>query len=174
MRYARALLDVAIREADPQAIERQLASVVELFGQHDGLQRALVSPALPAARKRAIVEQLLQRAELSPILNKLLLMLAERDRLTILPDLLATYRERLLDHQQVVRAEVTTAVALPADRVAALEQSLGQATGKRVAIDARVDPSIIGGVVARLGSVVYDGSVTRHLERMREKLASAV
>ena len=65
-----------------------------------------------------------------------------------------------MDHRQVVRAEVTTAVALPADRVAALQHGLAQATGRDVQLETRVDPSIIGGAVARLGSTVYDGSVT--------------
>ena len=116
MRYARALLDVAVREADPQDIEAQLSGFVGLMRQHPGLERALVNPAIPAAHKQAVVESLLQKIALSPVLGKLLLLLAGRDRLTILPELLAAYRTRLLDHLQVVRAEVTTAVALSDDR----------------------------------------------------------
>jgi F-type H+-transporting ATPase subunit delta len=173
-RYARALLDVAIREADPRQTEEQLAGFVDLVRQHAGLERALVNPAIPAARKRAVVESLLQKGGLSPVLGRLLLLLADRDRLVVLPELLAAYRDRLLDHLRVVRAEVTTAVALPPDRVRAIEDRLSKVTGKRIALEARVDPSIIGGVVARLGSVVYDGSVARHLARLREKLAGTV
>ena len=71
-----------------------------------------------------------------------------------------------MDHQQVVRAEVTTAVELPADRVAALQQGLAQATGREVQLETRVDPSIIGGAVARIGSTVYDGSVTTQLREV--------
>ena len=125
----------------------------------------LLNPAVPVPRKRAAIAELTTRAKLSPVLGKLLLLLAERDRLVLLPDLLAAYRERLLDHLKVVRAEVTTAVALPADRAKAVEQSLARVTGRTVMLDTRVDPAIIGGVVARVGSTVYDGSVTRSWRR---------
>ncbi len=78
-----------------------------------------------------------------------------------------------MDHQQVVRAEVTTAVALPADRMQALEQGLAHVTGRRVLLDSRVDSSIVGGAVARIGSTVFDGSVTTQLEKMKQQLIEA-
>ena len=95
------------------------------------------------------------------------MLLAERDRLVLLPDLLAAYRERLLDHQQVVRAEVTTATPIGPERAKAIEQGLARVTGRTVRLGTRVDPSIIGGVVARIGDTIYDGSVTRQLELMK-------
>jgi F-type H+-transporting ATPase subunit delta len=65
-----------------------------------------------------------------------------------------------------------TAVDLPADRVAALQQGLAQATGRQVQLASRIDPSIIGGAIAKVGSTVYDGSVTRQLQRMKETLTA--
>jgi len=88
----------------------------------------------------------------------------------LLPELLASYRDRLLDHKNVVRAEVTSAAPLASDKVKAIESGLAQMTGRTVVLETKVDPAIIGGVIARIGSTVYDGSVTRQLERMREKL----
>src|SRR5262245_17501317 len=130
-RYARALLDVAIQEkADVQQIEGQLASFVELFRQHPALERVLLNPAVPVPRKRAATAELTARLGVLPIVSKLLVVLAERDRLVLLPDLLAAYRERLLDHQNVVRAEVTTAAPLPSDRAAAIQRTLAQMTGR--------------------------------------------
>jgi F-type H+-transporting ATPase subunit delta len=105
------------------------------------------------------------------VLTKLLVLLAGRDRLVLLPDLLETYRARLLDHQNVVRAEVTTATPLAADRTKAIERSLAQATGRTIALTTRVAPEIIGGLVARVGTTVYDGSVTTQLEKMRQRLS---
>jgi F-type H+-transporting ATPase subunit delta len=170
-RYARALLDVAVKEqSDPQAIEQQLAGFAALFDQYPALEKVLLNPAVPVQRKRATVVELTARAPLSPIVTKLLVLLAERDRLVLMPDLVRAYRARLLDHLHIVRAEVTTAVALPAERAKALEQSLARASGRTVTLATRVDPSIIGGVVARMGSTVYDGSVARQLQRMKEKL----
>ena len=73
---------------------------------------------------------------------------------------------------KIVRAEVTTAVTLSPDRAKAVEQSLARMTGRTVTLETRMDPSIIGGVVARIGSTVYDGSVATQLRKMREQLAA--
>ena len=174
-RYARALLDVAVAEgADLQAIERQLAEFVGLFADHPTLAKVLLNPAIPVQRKRAAVDELIRRAKPVPMLAKLLVLLASRDRLVLLPELLAAYRERLLDHLKVVRAEVTTAVTLPPDRAKAVEQSLARMTGRTVTLATRVDAAIIGGVVARIGSTVYDGSVATQLRKIKERVVESV
>jgi F-type H+-transporting ATPase subunit delta len=174
LRYARALLDVAVKEnADLEQIETDLAGFAGLFDQHPALAKVLLNPAVPAPRKRAAVADLLARAKFSPILSKLILMLAERDRLVLLPDLLASYRDRLMDHRQVVRAEVTTVAPLDAARAQRIRDGLATATGRTVTIATKTDPTIIGGLVARVGSTVYDGSVVRQLERMKERLENA-
>jgi F-type H+-transporting ATPase subunit delta len=170
-RYARALFDVALHEqADLDRIERELAEFADLFTQHPALQKVLLNPAVPVPRKRAAVTDLLARLDPHPILGKLIAMLAERDRLVLIPDLLASYRERLLVHRKVVRAEVTTTTPLAPDRAAAIEKSLAQLTGRTVILNTRVDPAIIGGVIAKVGSTVYDASVTRQLEKMKQRL----
>jgi F-type H+-transporting ATPase subunit delta len=171
-RYARALLDVGIKEkADLERVAQDLGEFVDLFAQHPSLAKVLLNPAVPVPRKTATVQALLQRAPVTPMVSKLLVLLAERDRLVLLPDLLASYRERLLDHQHVVRAEVTTAAPLEAARAKAVESGLAKMTGRTVTLATKVDPSIIGGVVARIGSTVYDGSVTRQLELMKQTLS---
>lgn len=118
--------------------------------------------------------ELAQRTKLSPMVGKLLLLLAERDRLVLLPDLLAAYRDRLLDHLNIVRAEVTTAVPLAADRVSAVERALAHVTGRDVVLETRVNPAIVGGVVARVGSTVYDASITTQLQKIRKTLTEGV
>ena len=97
-------------------------------------------------------------------------MMADRGRLVLLPAVLDEYRERLLELQNIVRAEVTTATELPPDRLGALQEALSAMTGRTVSMTTKVDPELIGGVVTRIGSVVYDGSVRRQLERLRETL----
>lgn len=173
LRYARALLDVAIAESDPVGVEQQLAAATDVFKGHADLWKVMTNPAVPTPKKRAVVDSLLPQLELSPVLQKTLQMLASRDRIALLPDLLEAYRSRLLDHQKVVRADVTSAVPLPADRVQKLQQELAALTGRTVVMTAATDPSIIGGVVAQIGSTVYDGSVKRQLERIRERLMGA-
>jgi F-type H+-transporting ATPase subunit delta len=172
IRYARALLDVAVKEhADLDQVERELASVVDLFAEHKLLAQVLLNPVVPVPRKRAAMDALTARARLLPMVTKLLGLLAERDRLVLLPDLLAAYRDRLLAHRNVVRGEVTTTAPLAPEQVKAIEANLARASGRTVALSAKVDPSIIGGVVTRIGSTIYDGSVTRQLQRMKEKLS---
>ena len=173
-RYARALFDVAKREGhDLERIEAELSGVVSLVRQHDQLQRAFASPAIPAARKRAVVEQLLSQSAVNPVLARVLLLLADRDRLVLLPELEDAYRSRLMDHQNIVRASVTTAVPLPEDRVTALQHGLSQASGRTVSLDVRIDPALVGGAIARIGSTVYDGSVMTQLEKLRQQLGGA-
>jgi len=170
-RYARALLDVTIKETDPEQAERELAAFAELLTQHPNLQASLTNPAVPAAGKRGVVQEVIDRMTPSTPVARLLLLLAERDRLTLLPDLLAVYRERLMEHQRVIRAEVTTAIPLPDAKADELRQRLAQATGRTVTMTTRVDPSIIGGMVTRIGSTVYDGSVATQLQTIRRRLA---
>jgi F-type H+-transporting ATPase subunit delta len=170
-RYARALFDVVRAEADPSRVETELASVQALVSSNDALRRALTNPAIPTSRKRAVIEALLAQAgTLTPALGKLLLMLAERDRFALLPDLVGSYRDRLMDHLHIVQAEVTTAVPLPEERRATIERGLAQATSRSVTLTTRVDPAILGGAVTRVGSTVYDGSIARQLERLKEQL----
>ena len=175
IRYARALLDVAVKEqADLELIENELTQFADLFTQYPLLQKVLLNPAVPVPRKRAAVSDLLAKAKFTPIVSKLLALLTDRDRLILVKDLLAAYSDRLLDHRGVVRAEVTTAVALDASRAEAIRKGLATLTGRTVMLATNVDPSIIGGLVARIGSTVYDGSVTRQLEKMKERLTDSV
>jgi F-type H+-transporting ATPase subunit delta len=171
-RYARALLDVTISEGDPQQAERELAAFVDLLRQHRDLGAALTNPAVPAANKRAVIEQVLAMLKPSGPVTKTLLLLADRDRLSLLPDLLDIFRDRLLTHQQIVRAEVTTATPLAEDRVADLQRRLAATTGRQVLMTTKVDPEIIGGVVTRIGSTVYDGSVASQLQAIRQRLTN--
>jgi len=171
VRYARALFDVLSRErGDLTAVERELDQFVALFAAHPELQKVMVNPAVPAPRKRAAVTELANRARLQPVLAKLMALLAERDRLALLPDVLRSFRERVLDHQNVVRAELTTAMPLAPERVSQIQRGLSQVTGRTVMLESRVDPALVGGLIARVGSVVYDASITTQLRKMKDRL----
>jgi F-type H+-transporting ATPase subunit delta len=169
-RYARALLDVVVKEANPEQVEQQLIAFADLLKQNPDLQKALTNPAVPVSGKRGIVESLASRLQMAPPAAKLLMLLAERERLVLVPELVSIYRERLMEYRQIVRAEVTTAAPLAPDRAAQFEQRLTDLTGRRVTMTTKVDPSLIGGAVARVGSTVYDGSIATQLARIRERL----
>jgi F-type H+-transporting ATPase subunit delta len=173
-RYARALFDTLLAEhGDLVKAQEDLGGFASLVASNYALARALANPAIPADRKRGVVEQLIARSgSLHPAVAKLLLLLADRDRLGLLGELVEAFDERLLDYQRVVRAEIVTAEPLPAERVTELAGRLKTATGRDVRLQARVDESIIGGAITRIGSTVYDGSIMRQLERLRETLVS--
>ena len=169
-RYARALLDVVIKDGNPEQVEQQLSGLATLYTQTPELQKALTHPAVPVSAKRGVIENLSARLALVPPLARLLLMLTDRERLALLPELAEVYRERLRTHRGVIQAELTTAEPLAADRAAQLEARLSKATGRTVTISTKVDPGLIGGAVARVGSTVFDGSIATQLRRMRERL----
>src|SRR5688500_20245434 len=92
-RYARALFDIAIKESNPEQAEKELDAFAALLQSHADLQKALTNPAIPAANKRAVVEQLMDRLQPSSPVRKVPLLLAERDRLELFPDMLDVYRQ---------------------------------------------------------------------------------
>jgi len=170
-RYARALIDVALKEqADLAIIESQLTALASLVEQHTELRKALTSPSVPVPRKRAAIDALLLKADVQPILGRTIALLADRDRLALLSDVAEAVRQRLLDIRNIVRAQVTTAEPLAADRLDAITRGLAVATGRTVELTPKVDPSIVGGMIAKVGSTVYDASVTSHLQRIRQRL----
>ncbi len=174
-RYARALFDVVLHQkGDLDRVGQELDAFAALIGGNAGLTAVVSNPAIPAAKKRAMVDALLAQAgQVSDQVSRTLQLLADRDRLPLVPQLARAYAERLMDHRQIVRAEVTTAVPLEADRAKAMADALGAATGRQVLLNQKVDSSILGGVVARVGSVIYDGSVARQLEKMKESLVES-
>lgn len=169
-RYAKALLAAAASDADAAAIDRDLAGLSATMSAHRELHQALTSPSVRAAGKRKIAAALADRLGLGAVTRRLIDLMAERDRLGQLDELLAVYRERLLDRQKVQRAEVRSAVPLSAEATRAIEARLSTVTGTTVQVDTVVDPTLIGGVMATVGSTVYDGTVKTQLEKLRKQL----
>jgi F-type H+-transporting ATPase subunit delta len=169
-RYARALFDVAVRESDPARVEQDLTTIVDAMTGNAELRRALTSPAVPRSSRVALVSSIAAQAGAVPPVAKLLPLLADRGRLELLPTLLEVYRDRLLEHRNVVRASVTTAASVAAEQLQALEARLSSLTGKQVELSATVDASLIGGMVAKVGSTVYDGSIRTQLQKMKQRL----
>ena len=172
-RYARALFDVIVSDsaAKLDASQSDLQGFADLFSGNEALAAVAGNPAIPVGKKTGLAKALVDRAgRITPAVGKLVVLLASRDRLMLLPEIARAYRARVMDYQKIIRGDVTTATPLGADKIRALEAGLGRATGRTIVLEGRVDQSIIGGVVTRLGSIVYDGSVTTQLEKMKEAL----
>ena len=170
-RYAKALFDVALEEkADLARINQDLAAVADLVETNKDLALAAERAGVPDAARKALIEQVADALGVTPQVKKLLVMLTARRKLVLARDLAQAYQERLLAHQNIVRAEVTSAAPLSPEKTAALAESLSKVTGKKVELSVSVDPQLLGGVVARIGSTIYDGSVKTQLQRMRQEL----
>ena len=170
-RYAKALFDVSLQEkADLTKIAEDLSAFSELLASNSELMRAAARVGVADAARKAMMTQIADRLGVADQVKKLVVVLTETRKLNLIKDLADAYRERLLAHQNIVRADVTSAVALSSDKTKALADSLSKVTGKKVEVQVSVDPELLGGVVARIGSTVYDGSVRTQLQRLRQEL----
>ena len=141
-RYAKALFDVALEEkADLAQVDRDLQAVVDMMQASPDFAAASNRGLTDAARK-SMIEAVAKAMSLTTPVTKLVVLLGQDRKLTYLPDLAAAFRERLLAHQNVVRAEVTSAAPLSAEKTKALEDSLATVTGKKVELSLSVDPEI--------------------------------
>jgi F-type H+-transporting ATPase subunit delta len=169
-RYARALFDVVIKSGDPLAAIGELRAKAALLAAHPDLRRVLTGVDIPVSAKAGVMRELIRLQPVSPLVARLLLLLIENDDVDELELLAEDFERRVMDLHQIVRVEVTTAIPLGADREQALRDALARVTGRQVRLVARVEPEILAGVVAKVGSRVFDGSIARHLERVRERL----
>jgi F-type H+-transporting ATPase subunit delta len=171
-RYARALFDVASKSGDPAVTLTEMQSFASLVNSHPDLRKALLNVGLPLSVRTGILREVVALHPLSPVVVRLLLLVLENDDANELPMIMEDFERRVMDLHHVVRVEVTTAAPLDAGRADALRETLARVTGRKVRMDTRTDPSILGGVVAKVGSRVFDGSVTGHLERLRARLSA--
>jgi F-type H+-transporting ATPase subunit delta len=169
-RYARALFGIGVDRGTFEQLGQELSDLAALWTASGDLRQALENPVFAPAEKRKVLEQLLSRMSLGADLGKFLLLLLERRRISLLPGIARAYREMADAHAGRVRAQVTSAQPLSPAETDRVRRSLEQRTGKKVILDATVDPSLIGGLVARVGDLVLDGSVRTQLASLRQRL----
>lgn len=175
MRYAKALLDILMApgsKVNPQDAREQLRDVAATIDTSSTLKAALLSPAVPPARKRAVIGRLIDPLHVSKPVRNFLYVVIDHRRIMQLSSIVDAYEAQLDERLGFVRAEVSSALLLNDEQKESLEAELSRLSGKKAKAAYMIDPSLIGGVVARLGSTVYDGSVRGQLERLRTKLLS--
>lgn len=175
-RYAGALVDVVTGPAakiEPRAVLAELQAFEQLLAESPELNGALLSPAVPPARKRALVERLAAMLPLSPLTMRFLFVLLDHRRTAILSGIREAFEILLDERLGVVRVEVASARELTPAQREAIEAALAQVTGRQPRAQFSTDSGLIGGVVARVGSTIYDGSVRGQLETLKHRLATA-
>jgi F-type H+-transporting ATPase subunit delta len=173
-RYARAVLDVAAAQGPTTAaaLGAELSDVVGLLEQNHELRSVLQNPGLGGDVRRRVLTGILTQAGASPLLARLMDLLAGNDRVGLLPALAEEYAEALNQREGRVSAEAVTAVPLEEAQRSALAKALNAAIGKTVELKARVDPAVLGGVRVTMGGRTYDGTVRTRLAALRERLVS--
>jgi len=170
-RYARALLDViGAQGEDPARVRGELEALAGAVAGHPELRAVLAHRALPAERKRAVLGALVEGRDVSPLVSRLVDLLAKRGRLELLPAVAQAFVAAWNAERGVVPAAAVSAVPLDADQRAALARELGRVTGRQVELTTRVDSALLGGVEVRLEGRVYDGSVRSRLRALRQHL----
>ena len=169
-RYAQALLELGSEMGDLDAIVDQMTSVAAAWNDSADLRNAMENPLVPHEMKRAVMSEVADRVGATTTTRRTLLLLVDRRRTRTLPYLARTLRELADARKGVVRAEVTTAAPLSESYYARLQAQLEKMTGKRVVIERSTDPSLIAGVVTRLGDRIIDGSLRTRLQSIKDAL----
>jgi F-type H+-transporting ATPase subunit delta len=172
-RYARALVDIVMAPGSPLKPEdavAQLRAVEETLAASAELRTALLTPAIPTSRKHAVMARVLEIVGGSQVIRNFVYVVIDHRRIGIIGDIRGAFELLLDERMGFVRAEVTSAVRLAQSRSASLESELSRLTGKRMRLRFDVDPELLGGALARIGSTVYDGSVRGELQQLRRRL----
>ena len=171
-RYARALLEVAVESKNLEKTTEQLTAFAQVLQKNQDLADILLNPAFTRPQRSAVVEALFKAAGgLTPEVANLMRLLVDRGRLGYLPDIARVFLEMADMRAGVVRGKITSAVPLPQESVQKLQAALEKITQRKVNLATSVDPKVLGGVSAQVGSVVYDGTLRSQLDELKRTLS---
>jgi F-type H+-transporting ATPase subunit delta len=169
-RYAKALFEIGVAEGNYERLGTELDDLANAYSTSSDLRVVLENPVIKVVEKQAILQAILPRVAPSPSVQRFARLLLDRGRIGILRAAARAYRELADQRTGQVRASVTSAAPLGAAELDRVRRALEGRTGRKVLIAASVDPALIGGLVARVGDLVLDGSVRTQLEEMRRRL----
>jgi F-type H+-transporting ATPase subunit delta len=155
---------------DPKQALAELRMFGAMVRESEELQHVLLSPAVSITKKRAVIARFAAAVPFSRLVRNFLYLVIDRRRTGILTDIADAFELALDERMGIIRAEVKSASALTDTQQSELQQQLSRVSGKQVRCEFSIDPNLIGGVTARIGSTVYDGSVRTQLQTMREQL----
>ncbi|MGA2674691.1 MAG: ATP synthase F1 subunit delta [Terracidiphilus sp.] len=170
-RYASAFLEVVTAaKLDTAAIDRQFTDFLATWNGSPELREFFANPAIPAVQKVGVLDKLNAKLGLQKELRNLLAVLIDNDRIGAVAEVAEAYRRQLQAQLGIRQAEIVTARELGAEEREALAAEIGKLAGSRIEASFKLDASILGGTVVRIGSTVYDGSVRGRLDRLKEAL----
>ena len=170
-RYATALADVAIERREEREVQNELDRWAEMIEAHPQLKEVFANPTIVYDHKRKVLEDLISRTRVRETTASFLRVLLKNQRLSELRAVAARYGQVLDERGGIVAAHVTTARPISEDLQSSLHDTLVAATGRKVRLSFATDDTIIGGLVARIGSTIFDGSVQSQLDRLANEMA---
>ncbi len=166
-RYAAALFDLAEDEGLVDRVADDLGELAGMIGDSEDLVRLIRSPVLSRADQGRAMTALLDKAGMSQVIHSFVGVITRNRRLFALPAMIRAYQRLLAEHRGETTAEVTSAKKLSEKQLAVIGATLKKEVGGKVAIDARVDPGLLGGLVVKVGSRMVDSSLRTKLQRLR-------
>ena len=170
-RYARALMAIGVDNDNYNTIGAQVETLAQVMKISSELSDVLTNPAFPRSDRQKILVAILERISASVMVKNFTLLLLDRERVGALPDISRELNVMIDDHIGRVTAVVSSASALTQAQLDQIKSSLEKLSGKQVQIESKEDPDLLGGVVAKVGDIVYDGSLRTQLAQMRHSLA---
>lgn len=170
-RYAKALIEIAEELKKLDRITQDVQLIDSMIRSSRDLQLFLKSPIIREDKKREIIQEIFADSRVDPIILKFILLLVEKKREDLLHDIVKVYQELYDEKVGAVTAEIVTAVELNSTEKRDVEKKVLELTGaKKVKAIYKVDPSIIGGIIIKIGDTVYDASIKRRIQLLREQL----
>jgi F-type H+-transporting ATPase subunit delta len=173
-RYARALVDVILEQKiDGDTARQQLRSIVDAVHESVELRKVWESPAISPEQKRAVLDAVAEQIGIAKPIRNFIAILIDHRRIGMLDDMVRQFEVELDAQLGFAEAEISSARPLSADEKREVEARVERMTGKKVRAHYISKPALLGGVMVRVGSTIYDGSVRGQLEKMRQELSTA-
>jgi F-type H+-transporting ATPase subunit delta len=169
-RYANALFDIANEAGKRDHVFSEIRAVSKIYSSHKELQEFASSPLITPAEKQDLVNKIFVGKGLSEIVEKFLLLLTQKNRLSLFEEVVKSYQTKSDDSNQVTRGQVVSANVLSPEERTELEATVRKVTGKKVILSYEEKEDMIGGLVAKVGSYTFDDSLTSHLKRLQEDI----
>lgn len=173
-RYARAFFGIAREDGLYEKYYHELSLFSSIVNESNNLKELLINPVFDQAEKRAVVDALLQKIDISNVTANFLKLLVDKRRIGILPDIESCYRKLMDDALRKIRVDVRTAFPLSAELSEKLQKRMEEFTGKKVEIEILEDASLLGGIVVGVGDTLYDGSIKTQLHNIRNLLGEEI
>lgn len=169
-RYAKALLTIGKEDGQAEAYRKELADFIQFLEEQEDLEQAISNPLYDAESRKKVLQAVVERLGLSRVMMSFLFLVFDKGRIQYLKDIYAFYEKLTDELANIVRADLVSAVDLTEETVAKIQAALSKKTGKEVKLETKVDPSLIGGVVTKIGDLVLDGSIRTQLMSLKESL----